>query len=230
MPSNVALDQPGPGSEVTTNPFVVAGRARTFENHVGLRLEDGTGRVIREGYATARGEIGLFNPFSQEMFITVDPGDTMKVVALEYSAQDGSIRSRDESLVRVTAPRKTVSLHFPNLRSDTDDCSQVEPVVRNLPASLSAARLAVEALIAGPTQAEQVVGVSNPFPKGSEVRSVNLRNGVLTVDFNERLQNVGGSCRAIAIRAAVERTLRELEGVDRVVITAMGSEATALQP
>ncbi|HEY0593542.1 MAG TPA: GerMN domain-containing protein, partial [Thermoanaerobaculia bacterium] len=61
-------------------------------------------------------------------------------------------------------------------------------------------------------------------------RSVNLKNGILTADFNDAMQNVGGSCRVQSIRAAIERTMREIPGVERVVITAMGDEATALQP
>ena len=57
-----------------------------------------------------------------------------------------------------------------------------------------------------------------------------LRDGTLTVDFNERLQNVGGSCRAQMIRAAVTETLSRLPSVKKVVITAGGSETLALQP
>lgn len=68
------------------------------------------------------------------------------------------------------------------------------------------------------------------FPRGSALRGVNLRNGVLTVDFNERLQNVGGSCAAQAIRASVTETVRRVPGVQRVVITAGGSADLALQP
>ena len=83
------------------------------------------------------------------------------------------------------------------------------------------ARLLVEALMTHPR---------TPFPRGSDVEGINIEGGVLTVNFNERLQNVGGSCAAQAIRASVERTLAQLPTVDRVVITAGGSEKLALQP
>ncbi|MGH9457021.1 MAG: Gmad2 immunoglobulin-like domain-containing protein [Thermoanaerobaculia bacterium] len=227
---NVILETPAHGSMVATNPVTVAGRARTFENHVGIRLEDQRGHLMKEAYATATGEIGEFNPFSTEVFITSAPGETMRVTIFETSAKDGSIRSRDAAVVLVTAPRRTMRLYFPNQRTGGEDCTVVRPVVRTLPASLSAARLAMEALVDGPTSAERVAGFMNPFPAGSAVRSVNLANGVLTVDLNERLVNVGGSCRVQAIRAAIDSTLRELDGIDRVVITAMGSEGQALQP
>jgi hypothetical protein len=71
---------------------------------------------------------------------------------------------------------------------------------------------------------------ASPFPKGSAIASVKMSGSTVTVDFNERLQNVGGSCAAQAIRASVEKTLLQLPSVKRVVITAGGSERLALQP
>ena len=84
--------------------------------------------------------------------------------------------------------------------------------------------------MAGPTGEERSAGATGPFPRGSRVESVILRQGELTVDFNERLQNVGGSCRALGIRESVTRTLSRLPAVRRVIITAGGSAELALQP
>lgn len=226
--SNVILERPS--GAIDTNPFVVAGKARTFENHVGIRVADASGTTIQTGFATATGELGSFNPFETEIFLTSDPGGRVTVTIFEESAKDGSIRSRDDATVPVTASMRTLPLHFPNMKRSGDDCTRTYPVERRLPASRSLARLAVEALVDGPTAAEAAAGASNPFPEGSAVRSVILRDGVITVDFNERLSNVGGSCRAQAIRAMVEGTLRGLDGIRSVRITAMGEEGTALQP
>ncbi len=111
-----------------------------------------------------------------------------------------------------------------------NDCIETRPFTRVVPETPAVARLLVEALIAGPLPAEKAAGAVSPFPPGSDVNSVVLRDGVLTVDFNERLQNVGGSCAATAIRESVTRTLARLPAVKRVVITAAGSERLALQP
>lgn len=228
--SNVILDRPPNGTTIAENPMVVRGRARTFENHVEIRVEDASGQIVTETFATTRGELGSFNPFEKEIFFTRDPGESVTITLIERSARDGSIRTTDSSRVRVDIAKKPLTLYFPTQKGDPNDCSSVDSVVRNLPVSVAAARLALEALIGGPTRAERVIGATDPFPDGVEIRSVNLRNGTLTVDFNEPLGNVGGSCRAIAIRASVEQTLRAIEGVERVVITAMGEEGTALQP
>lgn len=224
----VELDEP---KEITIenvelgNPVTISGRARTFENNVALRARDANGALIVEGFTTAVGDMGHHNPYRGSLFLTRDPGNRITVEALEYSAKDGAERS----LVRVTRPFnvETVDarLFFPD-----QSCTGVKPYTRPIPKTMSMARLLVEALIAGPTAAEKRAGAAAPFPSGSRVESVNLRDGTLTVDFNERLRNVGGSCQAQMIRAAVTETLRGLPTVGKVVITAGGSESLALQP
>ena len=208
-------------SVTAANPVVIEGRARTFENNVVIRVRDASGTVIRETFTTATGDMGQRNPYRAEVFVTRDPGRSITVEALEYSARDGSERS----LVSKTVPYEVemieadLFVHDPQ-RAPTD-CSRVFPLKQRMPKSISMARLLVEALIDHPRGA---------FPKGSAVRGVVLRDGVLTVDFSERLQIVGGACAAQAIRASVEATMRALPAVQRVNITAGGSERLALQP
>ena len=198
------------------NPIVVTGRARTFENSVSLRLRDQNGKLMVETFTTSDGEIGHHNPYRATLWVPRAPGSSVTVEALEYSARDGA----EQSLVSVTRPYGVtladVRLYLPN-----KDCTGVTPRTRRIPKSISMARLLVEALMADP---------ETPFPKEARVNSVNLRDGVLTVDFNERLQNVGGACAAEMIRQSVTQTLQTLPSVRKVVITAAGSEKLALQP
>lgn len=198
------------------NPIVVTGRARTFENSVSLRLRDRNGKLLLETFTTSDGEIGHHNPYRATLWVPRAPGSSVTVEALEYSARDGS----EQSLVSVTRPY-AVTLTGVRLYLPDRDCTGVTPHLRRIPKSISMARLLVEALMADP---------ATPFPKEARVNSVNLRDGVLTVDFNERLQNVGGACAAEMIRQSVTRTLRTLPSVKKVVITAAGSEKLALQP
>lgn len=219
-PKEITIENVGLG-----NPLTISGRARTFENNVVLRARDAKGALITEGFTTANGDMGHHNPYKGSLFLTRDPGNRIIVEALEYSAKDGSERS----LVRAERPFSveavSARLFFPD-----QSCTGVKPYTRRIPKTVSMARLLVEALIAGPTAAEKRNGAAAPFPNGSAVQSVNLRDGTLTVDFNERLRNVGGSCQAQMIRAAVTQTLGALPTVKKVVITAGGSEALALQP
>jgi hypothetical protein len=207
------------------NPLVVSGLARTFENNVVLRARAADGSVIAEGFTTATGEMGQHSPYRGSLWLTRTPGDRVIVEALEYSAKDGS----ETNLVRVEKPFGVqpveATLYFPD-----EQCTAVKPYLRRMPKTLSMARLLMEALVQGPTADERRRGAAVAFPEGAAVQSVILRDGTLTVDFNERMQNVGGSCRAQMIRAAVTETAGRLPSVKKVVITAAGSEKLALQP
>jgi hypothetical protein len=211
---------------VAENPVRVEGEARTFENNVAIRIRDAAGKIIVEQFETSVGDSGHRNPFRAEVFLTRNPGGRITVEALEYSAKDGSERSQVSQTVDYRVPSTSARLFFPAV--NPTDCARVSPVVRAMPKTVSLARALTEALVRGPIESE--AGLSNPFPRGSDVNSVILRSGVLTVDLNDRLQNVGGSCAALAIRASLERTLKELPAVREVIITAGGSRELALQP
>lgn len=196
------------------NPLVIRGLARTFENNVALRARDANGKVIAEGFTTSTGEMGQHNPYRGTLWLTRDPGPRIVVEALEYSAKDGA----ETNLARLEKPFDVQSIDAVLFIPD-ENCTAVKPQPRRMPKSIAMARLLMEALVREPF-----------FPERSAVQSVILRDGTVTVDFNERLQNVGGSCRAQMIREAVTQTLRRLPTVKRVVITAGGSEKLALQP
>jgi Immunoglobulin-like domain of bacterial spore germination/Sporulation and spore germination len=208
-----------------SNPLVVWGHARTFENAVSLRLRDARGNVIAEEHTTAVGEMGQHNPYEAHFWLTRDPGPRVTVEAFEYSAKDGSVQSLTSKSVPYAVELRTVTLMFP-----AGDCTNLRPFTRTLPKSIAMGRLLVEALVAGPNAEEKAAGATSPFPRGSALNKAFIEDGVVTVDFNERLQNVGGSCAALGIRESVTRTLLQLPTVKRVVIYAGGSEALALQP
>jgi hypothetical protein len=207
------------------NPLVVYGRARTFENTVQVRARDQQGGLIREVFTTSAGEMGNHNPFVAQVWLARTPGDRVIVEAFEYSAMDGSVRSLTADTVGFAVPTSSFMLDFPG-----GDCTQTVTVRRDAPRTVAVARLLAEMVVAGPDSVERAAGATSPFPQGSRIESVILRQGELTVDFNERLQNVGGACAAQAIRASMTSTLQRLPAVQRVIITAGGSRDLALQP
>lgn len=215
----IVIAEPRPGESVRSNPITVRGTARTFENNVVVRLRDAAGLLMVEDFTTARGDIGRHNAYEIDLYVTRDPGSRVTIEALEYSAKDGA----ETSLTHVAAPFEvelidvTIFLHDP--ARAPNDCAVVFPQVVRVPKSIALARLLTEVVLARASA-----------PRGARVRSVNLRDGILTVDFNERMQNVGGSCRARALRAALDKTLGALDSVRQVVITANGSRDLALQP
>src|SRR5687768_6984084 len=191
-----------------SNPLTVKGRARTFENTVQVRARDAQGGVIAEVFETSVGEMGQHNPYVARVWLVRDPGPHVTVEAFEYSAKDGSVRSLTTKRVATPPGRTQLALMFA-----TNECTRTSLFTRNVPRTVAVARLLVEALVAGPSETEKAAGASAPFPRGSRVNSVILRDGVVTVDFNERLQNVGGACAAQAIRESVTQTLMRLPAV-----------------
>ena len=227
---NVTIRVPEDRTTLTTNPFTVEGTARTFENNVVVEVLDEEGDRILQTSTTARGELGSFNPWKTELWLTSWPGKAVTVRALEHSAKDGSVRSLAAVTLDNGIEQREITLYLPNERRSPNDCSVVHPVSHVVPASIGMARLLVESLLSGPTRFEQAQGFTSPFPPGARVESIAVDGSTVTVDFSAAMQNVGGSCRVQAIRAAIERTLEELPNVDRVRITAGGSEELALQP
>jgi len=212
-------------SILSGNPVVVKGRARTFENTVQVRVRDASGHLMAETHTTSDGEMGHHNPFSAQLWLVRNPGARLIAEAFEYSAMDGSVRSLTSDTIPYSAATTRITLLFP-----VGDCDRTAPFIRDVPKPVALARLLVQALLSGPDSTEMAAGATSQFPAGSTVKSVLLRDGELTVDFDERLQNVGGSCAAQGIRASVTRTLERLATVSSVVITAGGSKDLALQP
>lgn len=213
-------------SVVAGNPLVVYGRARTFENNVQVRVRGSSGDSLAQTFTTSVGEMGHHNPFTVDVWLVRDPGPRLTVEAFEYSAMDGSVRSLTSRELAYGRERVPLTLLF----TTGDDCTTTRAFTRSLPKATAVARLAVEALADGPDPSEVEGGANRVFPRYTRVNAVNLREGTLTVDFDERLQNVGGSCAATAIRESVTQTLMRLPAVQRVVITAGGSGKLALQP
>lgn len=225
----VRLASPSDNDVFSGNPLAVSGTARTFENNVVLELLDDQGELILQTSTTARGEMGQFNPWTAELWVTRWPGETLTIRAVEYSAKDGSERSVASATLRNGADPIDVELYFLPTPPGSD-CTVVAATKRKVPKTRAMARLITEMLIAGPTPQETQRGLTSQMIPGARVESISITDGVLTVDFSAELRNVGGSCRALAIRSSVEKTLQQLPTVDRVRITAAGSESLALQP
>ena len=227
---DLVLESPAAGSAISANPLMLRGRARTFENNVFIRLLDSQGRLMTTAVTTARGDMGNLNPFETEVWLTRDPGAHVVVELVEHSAKDGSVRAVTRRRLPFNGELRQETLFFP-VENPGSDCTRTITVTRQIPATPGRIRVLVEALIAGPTDREMTeYDVTSPFPEGARVEGVNLTGARAVVDFNERMVNVGGSCRVAAIRSAVERTLTNLEGVDSVEIRANGSADQALQP
>lgn len=243
----VRVSSPAAGDAVTS-PIRVTGEARGawyFEGSFPVRLLDAEGRELAVAAARARGDwmTEAFVPF--EAVLAFDPpgSGTRGTLVLEKDNPSGLPEHADEVRVPVrfgaaagdpaAARTMTVQAYFsnPGLAPPPDvDCGVVFPVSRTIPWTPAPARAALEALLAGPSEAERDGGYVTSINPGVTVRSLVVEDGVAAADFSEELERTGGSCLVTAIRAQIERTLMQFPAVRSVRISIAGRTDDILQP
>jgi germination protein M len=78
------------------------------------------------------------------------------------------------------------------------------------------AAAAVEALLAGPTQAEHAVGIATAIPAGTRLLGISIRDRVATVDLTSEYQSGGGSLSMQVRLGQVVYTLTQFPSVGGV--------------
>lgn len=128
-----------------------------------------------------------------------------------------------------------ISVFFqnPTLANDPNliDCGRVFPVLRNVERVPGIARQALQELIIGPTESERGDGYISAIPKeiGLHINSVNLENGILTIEFN-RPPFMGGSCALAGVVSQITQTAKQFSSVRDVKMLVDGSDEWAMNP
>ena len=87
---NIIVTFPQSG-ETVTRPFTVTGEARTFEQHVSLRLSQTDGKILVEDFTTATApDLGIFGPFEKQLQYPVPSQSTGVLEVFQASPKDGS--------------------------------------------------------------------------------------------------------------------------------------------
>ncbi len=234
--------------DTVTSPLRLTGEARGswyFEASFPVRLLDAGGRELAAAPAQARGDwmTEAFVPFEAVLEFVPPASGTRGTLVLEKDNPSGLPEHAGEIRLPVTfgpaasdpAPGRTMTVRAwfsnPRLAPAPDvDCAVVFPVSRSVPRGPAPARAALEALLAGPTEAERARGYATNINPGVSVRSLVIENGVASADFSEELERTGGACLVTAIRAQLERTLMQFPAVRSVRISIAGRTEDILQP
>lgn len=236
--ARVRVSSPRPNS-VVSSPLTVGGEARGqwfFEADFPVRLLDGDGRELATVPAQAQGEWMTedFVPFEATLIFR-QPATETGLLTLDRSNPSGL--AENAALVAVpirfsaTAPRtRAVRAFFNNTAFGDDACESVWPVPRAVEPTRDEAKAALTELLEGPTRAERDRGFLATIPQGVRILSLRVEEGTAYADFDSTLDRAAGSCRVLAIRAQIERTLLQFPTVDDVVISVRGKTEEALQP
>lgn len=100
----------------------------------------------------------------------------------------------------------------------------VGPVTREIEPTVAVARAAVEALIAGPTPAEQAgtPSIGGGLPAGTELLGLTIAEGTARVDFSAEVENIGGTFGEMSVLTQIVFTLTQFPTIDDVVLLIEG--------
>jgi spore germination protein GerM len=127
----------------------------------------------------------------------------------------------------------TTNIFLGNLEKNpqAQDCKLVFPVQRKIKKTEQIARATLEELLKGPTAEEKTQGYFSSINDGVKINNISLKDKILQVDFDERLEEgIGGSCKVALIRSQITETLKQFPTVSKVMISINGRTEDILQP
>lgn len=114
--------------------------------------------------------------------------------------------------------------------SSGEDCSEVFRVERTASSTDAVGAAALTELLKGPAEEEKNEGYFTSLPEGVALNGLDIENGTAYADFNETLNEGGGSCMMESRSSQITETLKQFPSVERVIISVNGDAETALQP
>ena len=164
---------------------------------------------------TRRARTGLALAFALLLLVSVLPTVT--------GCSGGQNQDQDQGGEDTQTPTEmTVKLYFV---SAGENALGIE---RSVPYADAAGSTAIEALIAGPTDAELTTwpALGTAIPESTELLGLTIEDGVATVDFSAEFENGGGTFSVTSRLAQVVYTLCEFDTVDSVEFYIDGEPVT----
>lgn len=128
---------------------------------------------------------------------------------------------------RLRPAERTVSVYF--IRT-VGNQSTVEAVPRLARARGTAPLLvaALQELLEGPSPSEQIKGLATAIPKGTRLRGVQIRDGIVVVDVSGEVESGGGSSSMLGRFWQIVYTATQFAETPRVRILIDGQERAAM--
>lgn len=227
------------GEMALTNPIMVTGTARVFENQVSWKLtylSQGQEQVYAEGFTMADSpDTGEPGEFAVRAFLPwlnlAKPPSQGTLTVYEVSAKDGSPTHEVKIPVRIPATVKTVTLYFPDSAQPQSCTAMKAHQVKMVNSSLPIESLLRRLLEVDSSSEEAGTDVTAIPDRTTLVSFVLDKNGVARVELGGGITAAAGSCAVQAIRSQIEANLKQFPSVKSVEIKEQGlSVAESLQP
>ncbi|MBU0614089.1 GerMN domain-containing protein [Patescibacteria group bacterium] len=227
--ANIYLNSPAEG-HVITSPLVISGRARVFENVVAWKVLSVNRDILAEGFVMSDAkEMGLYGDFNDRIFIPAVETEDIILQIFTYSPMDGSQQDLEKNIVLENTEKVSVDVYFVDPdAAEFGDCTSVDFEKRTMAQTLNTAELAIEELLSGPT----APWATTMIPEFTSLESIDIKDGLATIELYspDIMLWSGGSCRVMAIRTQIEKTLLQFDSVDSVKIVVNGESEEILQP
>jgi hypothetical protein len=230
----IKIASPRP-NETISSPWLVQGEARGnwfFEASFPVKLFDSEGNLLAASIAQAKSDWMTtdFVPFEAELTFEIIKNQKGTLV-LQKDNPSGLPEYDDELRVPVflekaTQAQQIVELFYYNPDLDKDEtgntmCSRqgLVGIKRKIPITQTPIQDTVRLLLKGElTQAERALGITTEYPlAGLELTGASLKDGVLTLQFNDpQNKTSGGSCRVGILWFQIEKTCQQFSQVTSV--------------
>ena len=206
--------------------FKIDGSAKADKGDVAVNLKNRrTGSVYLAGSikipaATGGGRYGNFSlPINLSSALDILDGDMLDADFMQ-GAQSDKISSSWRYSGGSTSKIKVFFFK-------KGQCGSVASVDRLIDASKSAVRSGIEEAIKGPSAAEVAEGYVTALPSTTKIRSLELREGIVYIDFTSTVLAKGPACDISSERRQIIDTIMQFPTIKEVIISVDGEEKNA---
>ncbi len=226
-------------NQLVQSPLTIKGEAKGFwffEASFPIKILDESGNVLGLGIAQANPPAGgdwmteEFVPFEATLDFEAPIGGKGSLVLIKDNPSglpENDAEFRIPIVLEKTQPQQTVNLYYYNSGLDQDEsgnimCSRqgLSQVQRKIPVTQTPIQDTIKLLLKGElTEEERAQGISTEYPlEGFSLEgATSLKDGVLTLKFNDPNNKTGGgSCRVGILWFQIEATAKQFAGIRQV--------------
>ena len=230
--SNIMVRYPVEGATVGL-PLKIQGEGREFESTVRYRVKTESGSILADGATIADApDMGQFGQYLVSLPLNLTKTTSVTIEVFANSPKDGAEIDKVTNNVTIDPTLRSLEVYFSNTQSDPKaECEKVVPAIRSIAKVEKIGTASLEELLKGPNNEEKTFGFATLIPTNAKLQTFTIEGTVGRPDFTAELnKDVAGSCRVLAIRSQIEKTILQFSTIESVIISIEGRTEDILQP
>lgn len=230
--SNIMIRYPQDGTTVGL-PLKIQGEGREFESTVRYRVKTESGNVLADGATIADApDMGYFGQYLVSLPLDLTKTTPVIIEIFANSPKDGAEIDKVTRNATIDPSLRALEIYFGNTESDPKgECEKVIPAIRSIAKVEKIGTAALQELLKGPNDEEKALGFLTSLPADAKLQTFTIEGTEGRPDFTAELdKGIAGSCRVLAIRAQIEKTVLQFSTIQTVRISVEGKTEDILQP